>query len=116
MNTETDQREIQLCTNERKEEASTPTQEMQNPDFEDVHQMESEVEPNLETQPNQTTIESLLQELKDTKITIIKLDTKIDSSNQDLSSKSMDFKELKDLITSQNDQITMLYTENKELR
>ena len=69
-----------------------------------------------ETIHHQNTLESLLHELRDLKGTIMKLDTKIDHSYQDLSSKITNTEELKDLITSQNDKITTLYTENKNLK
>ena len=64
----------------------------------------------------QNTLESLLHELKDLKGTILKLDAKIDHGYQDLSSKLTNTEELKDLIASQNDQITAFYIENKSLK
>ena len=62
------------------------------------------------------TLESLLQELKDLKGTILKLDAKIDHGYQDLSSKLANTEKLKDLIASQSDQIRTLYIENNSLK
>ena len=45
----------------------------------------------------------LLQELKEIKETLLKLNTKIETSHQELSTRMIDHKELKDLITSQNE-------------
>ena len=55
-----------------------------------------------------------LQELKEIKQTLLNLNTKIETSHQDLSTRMIDNKELKDLLTTQNDKIAMLYTENTE--
>ena len=70
--------------------------------------------PIEEGQPTLST--SLLQKLKEIKNTLVNLDPKIESSHQDLSSRMIDNKEIKDLLSAQNDKITMLYKENKELK
>ena len=58
----------------------------------------------------------LLQELKIIKHTLLNLNTKIETSHQDLSSRMIDNKEMKELLTAQNDKIAMLYIENKDLK
>ena len=64
----------------------------------------------------QNTLDILLNELKDLKVSIAKLDAKLDQGYQDLSSKLPKTEELKELIASQNDQIAALHIENKNLK
>ena len=58
----------------------------------------------------------LLQELKEIKQTLLNLNTKIETSHQDLSTRMIDNKELKDLLTLQNEKLAMLTTENTDLK
>ena len=55
---------------------------------------------NQEVEIQQGTIETLLQELKSIKDTILQLDAKVDSSYHDLSTKVTDCRELNELITA----------------
>ena len=64
----------------------------------------------------QNTLDTLLNELKDLKGSISKLDAKLNQGYQDLSSKLPKTEELKELIASQNDQITAQHIENKNLK
>ena len=59
---------------------------------------------------------SLLQELKEIKETLLNLSTKIETSHQDLSARMIDNKELKDLLTLQNEKLVTLSTENTDLK
>ena len=59
---------------------------------------------------------SLLHELKEIKNTLLNLDAKIESSHQNLSSRIIDNKEMKELLAAQNNKIVMLYNKNKELK
>ena len=58
----------------------------------------------------------LLQELKEIKQTLLNLNTKIETSHQDLLTRMIDNKELKELLTLQNDKLAMLSTENTDLK
>ena len=72
--------------------------------------------PTKDEEEQPTVTSSLLQELREIKNTILNLDTKIESSYQDLFSRITDNTEMKELLASQNDKIAMLYNENKELK
>ena len=58
----------------------------------------------------------LFTKLRDIKVTILKLDAKIDTSYQELTAKMIDNKEFYELITSQNEKITKLQQENEDLK
>ena len=95
----------------------------QNPtiDYNPLQVTSSIEEENQDTNqlPQQDTNSSnnpVLQELKEIKETLLKLNTKIETSHQELSNRMIDNKELKDLITSQNEKLTMLSTENTDLK
>ena len=95
----------------------------QNPtiDYNPLQVTSSIEEENQDTNhlPQQDTNSSdnpLLQELKEIKETLLKLNTKIETSHQELSTRMIDNKELKDLITSQNEKLKMLFTENMDLK
>ena len=74
----------------------------------DMYHLDKEEQPTLSN--------PLLQELKEIKNTLLNLDTKIESSHQDLSSRLINNKEIKELLAAQNDKIAMPYNENKELK
>ena len=66
-------------------------------DMQQTSQIES-----TESDIQQVMLSSLLTELRDIKVTILKLDAKIDTSHQELTAKMIDNKEFYELITSQN--------------
>ena len=47
---------------------------------------------------------------------MLNLNTKIKTSHQDLLTRMIDNKEMKELLTAQNDKMAMLYNENKDLK
>ena len=66
----------------------------------------------METE-QQMSLQTLLNELKDIKHTILNLDVKID---KELASRTMDYKQINETLTTQKAQIAMLDRENKELQ
>ena len=77
------------------------------------------INPNQDTDEavtQSTSIEIMLNELKSIKEKILHPDAKVHTSYNNLSENASDNIELKHIITAQNDQITSLPNENKELR
>ena len=100
-------------TNETKQNHSTeynPLQELSS--TEEEYQYTNQ----LSQQDTSTSNNPLLQELKEIKETLLKLNTKIETSHQELSTRMIDNKELKDLLTLQNEKLVMLSTENMDLK
>ena len=64
----------------------------------------------------EVSLSTLLTELRDIKITILNLDSKIDTSHHELSEKLIDNKDFYDHITSQDKKILELQQENNELK
>ena len=64
----------------------------------------------------EVSLSTLLTELRDIKVTILNLDSKIDTSHQELSEKLIDNKDFYDHIASQDKKILELQQENNELK
>ena len=89
--------EISINDNKSSTNSITPNP-TENEDL-DMHHPDKDGNPSLST--------PLLQELKEIKHTLLNLNTKIEISHQDLLSRMIDNKEMKELLTAQNDKIAM---------
>ena len=101
---ENNQIEVDQTTEENSTQDTNPSED-ENQDIDHPHQ-----------EDHSSLNNPLLQESKEIKQTLLNLNTKIKTSHQDLSTRMIDNKEMKELLTAQNDKIAMLYIENKDLK